>query len=1091
MNADSSNRNPECTALGDELAALVFGELDPARVAVIESHLVHCATCRDERALLQKSVELLKHEGQKSGAGATASLLALSADRRAALANEALVAAGSARPKRKPLGQLFTFGRLSAAAGLLLSLSVAGDWLWRKFDADQGRGMRGVSLRVDRDSLGDEVAMARRPVGATARDLKSLGYLGGSNGEEDGDASGTAGDAPAPDATAGYVPGLVGYDLPDATVPSTGGMHAVTSSVSGDSARWVGGDRDGSMPTAGAGIPDDPNAARVRVVVRDEDGNVIPGAEAWLFKGNTPLDSAEKLVGGGMVGIKFPALDPAGTAAPKPAGSPEAAPDSLSVLTAGQPAGPGATPMSLDGGAAGKAGGDGGGTGQPSAYASRRLGAASAKKAGAGEGRAAQKQKDGESLSAAEMKTLKEARNKMRGLAAPTAPAPEAEQLARLEEEQKQVAGAEPIELSQDDRHALEKLGYAVGNGPTMPVPSVGGCAQSQSTFFDDGTSAAEWTRVDPSQLAQWLADSNSPSEVVALLPRVRSALAFDPNTPAASDDQRSHDVVKELMTRLAPRQGETPRDMFFRYFGDHPFVATAQDRFSTFGMDVDSASYNLVRAYHTQGNLPPKAAVSTEEFVNAFKHDFAPPSAAATDAGGDIFAIHTELAPSPFGAPGSYLLQIGLKAREISKEQRRPVALTFVIDTSGSMEQDGRLELVKQSLHLLIDQLDERDTLGVIAFSTDGRRVLAPTNAGNRDKIFAALDTLRPEGSTNADAGLRLGYDMALEQLRAGGENRVILCSDGVANTGVTDPKWLAARIQECKAKNLYLNCVGVGMGNHNDALMEQLADEGDGFCSYLDRIDEARELFVDKLSGTLTTVAKNAKIQVEFDPQAVRRFRQLGYENRAIADRDFRNDRVDAGEVGAGQEVVALYEIELLPSAAGPLATARVRYEEPRAATIHEQAKPLFVSDLATTVAATTPRFRLSAAVAEFAELLRQSIHARDGSLGAIEALTEPLVAELPNDSDVPEFLALVKQAARLPDLLPRRNDVTRCLDELKRSRCLEQEFRGSDAAKEQANGDLLRQLEEQNRKLEQALRDALDNAARATPPGATPGR
>ncbi len=642
--------------------------------------------------------------------------------------------------------------------------------------------------------------------------------------------------------------------------------------------------------------------------------------------------------------------------------------------------------------------------------------------------------------------------------------------------------------LPEAELSELRMLGYLGGDGAEVVEDGVepasgialwahpGSPPDGADHYRKPGAGAA----AAPGALAAALADSNAPSEVLAFQPRLVASLGFDPNTPMDGDaGRRTDDVVREFLNRLAPRQGETPRDMFFRYFGDHPFVSTRIDCKSTFGMDVDSASYNLVRAYLTKGNLPPKAAVRTEEFVNSFRHDLAPPPFGAAE----VFAIHTELAPSPFGEQGQLLLQIGLKAREIRKESRRAVALTFVIDVSGSMEEGGRLELVKRSLRMLVDQLDERDTIGIVVFSTNGRRVLDPTSAVRRGLIYSTLDTLRPDGSTNADAGLRLGYEMALEQLRPEAENRVILCSDGVANTGVTDVNWLVARIRECKSKHIYLNCVGVGMNNHNDALLEQLADEGDGSCAYVDRDEEAKEIFVDKLSGTLTTVARNAKVQVEFDPKSVRRFRQLGYENRALAHQDFRNDRIDAGEVGAGHEVVALYEVELQADAVGPLATIRCRYEEPRSSEVIEQARVLFAAEMAASVQRASPRFRLSAAVAEFAEILRQSIHARAGSLADVQRFAEPLIAELPGDPDVPEFVALVKQAARLPDLLPRRNELVRAVDELKRLRCWQEELRGSDAARDEANAELMRQLEEQNRKLGQALRDALERAARGS--------
>jgi len=626
--------------------------------------------------------------------------------------------------------------------------------------------------------------------------------------------------------------------------------------------------------------------------------------------------------------------------------------------------------------------------------------------------------------------------------------------------------------VDDDDRAELEKLGYP---GGSPPVPPVGGMGQSNSIFFNDAGDGDIRGRTEsyfePSLVAL-AASYHTPREVAALEDQLRRA-------GAAGRTVDIDALVKSFLDRLAPRQGEAPRDMFFRWFGDNPAIPTRIDARSTFGMDVDTASYNLARGYLAKGTLPPKAAVRTEEFVNAFKQGLAAPAAAVDGvANPDVFALTTELAPSPFGE-GKHLLRVGLKAREIDRAARPPATLTFVIDVSGSMEEGGRLELVKQALRLLVAQLDERDSIAIVVFSENARIALPPTRASEKTAILAALDPLRPEQSTNAGAGLRLGYDLAMTQRDRTGDHRVILCSDGVANAGVTDPDQLTARIRQCKSERIYLTTVGVGMNNVNDALLEQLAREGDGACHYVDGLGEAKELFVDKLTGTLSTVARDAKIQVEFEPQAVRAFRQLGYENRAIAHADFRNDKVDAGEVGAGHEVVALYELDLAPEAAGPIATVRCRYEEPRSQTVREQARVCFAADASPTVAAASPRFRLDASVAEFAELLRQSVHARDGSFGAIERLSEPLVAELADDKDVPEFVALVKQAARLPDLLPRRGELSRCVDELKKVRCWQQEMAQVDPAQKQANDGLMRQLEEQNRKLEQALRDALSNA------------
>jgi Ca-activated chloride channel family protein len=636
-------------------------------------------------------------------------------------------------------------------------------------------------------------------------------------------------------------------------------------------------------------------------------------------------------------------------------------------------------------------------------------------------------------------------------------------------------------------------LSLAKSNNDTLVMKRIGDTAVWIASDTDGANEPARGAVADPRMqqlaLAAFLANVSivAPSDLVAF----EGALG---RTAASGGTVDVDAIVKSFLAKLAPQQGEAPRDMFFRWFGDHAVVPTRVDCRSTFGMDVDSASYNLARAYLAKGTLPPKAAIRTEEFVNAFKQGLAAPAAdssAAADRGADaiatgssadVFALTTELAPSPFGA-GKHLLRVGLKAREIDRAARKPAALTFVIDVSGSMNEGGRLELVKQSLRLLVAQLDERDSVGIVVFSENARIALAPTRGSDRERILAALDPLRPEQSTNAGAGLRLGYDLAIAALSPDADNRVVLCSDGVANAGITDPDQMTARIRECKGKRIGLTTVGVGMNNLNDALLEQLAREGDGNCHYVDGIQEAKELFVDKLTGTLTTVARDAKIQVEFEPGAVVAFRQLGYENRALNHQDFRNDRVDAGEVGAGHEVVALYELDLAPDAAGPLATVRCRYEDPRTASVREQARICFAAEAARSAGEMGPRFRLAAAVAEFAELLRQSVHARDGSLAGVLRLAEPLVAELPEDKDVPEFVALVQQAARLPDLLPPRTAIVRCVDELKRTRCLEQELRRLDPPQQAANDSLLRQLEQQNQDLERALRAALTQAA--TPP------
>jgi len=275
----------------------------------------------------------------------------------------------------------------------------------------------------------------------------------------------------------------------------------------------------------------------------------------------------------------------------------------------------------------------------------------------------------------------------------------------------------------------------------------------------------------------------------------------------------------------------------------------------------------------------------------------------------------------------GYHLLRVGLRARDPREEPRRPANLVFVVDVSGSMAREGRLELVKEALRLLLDELEPGDTVGIVAFTTDARVVIEPTGVARRHALEAALATLQPERSTNVEAGLRLGYRMARAHYRAGGINRLVLCSDGVANEASTRAEEILAHVRRESDGGIHLSAVGVGMGNYNDVLLERLADRGDGNYAYVDDLAEARRVFGENLAGTLRTVAEDAKVQVEFAPDAVERWRLIGYENRRVADEDFRDDAVDAGEVGAGHQVTALFEVKLTARALGVLETGRSR--------------------------------------------------------------------------------------------------------------------------------------------------------------------
>jgi len=552
---------------------------------------------------------------------------------------------------------------------------------------------------------------------------------------------------------------------------------------------------------------------------------------------------------------------------------------------------------------------------------------------------------------------------------------------------------------------------------------------------------------------------------------------------PADKPNAHYPSRVDEILARLEPRRGETPEMMFFRYWGDNPFVETASDPLSTFAVDVDTASYTLLRSYLlTRGLLPPPEAIRTEEFINYFKAGYTPPP----DKSRAAFSISTEIAPSPFARDsGHKLLRVGVKGFEVPRSERKACALVFVVDTSGSMRDGNRLELVKDSLRLLVKELDEGDTIGIVAFDSDARVVLDPRAADHRATILHAIDTLEPGGSTNADAGLCLGYQMAADHFIQGGANRVLLLSDGVANTGsTTDYARMLEHVREQRERGIYLTTVGVGMGNHNDYLLEQLADKGDGQCVYVDRLSEARRVFVDNLTGTLQAIAKDVKIQVEFDRDKVSRYRQLGYENRAVADSAFRDDTVDAGEIGSGHEVTCLYELECKPGVDGALATVRVRYRTIEDERTVELEHEVMTRSLSPEFCKASPRLQLAACVAEFAEVLRDSYWARGADLDKVADRTQGLLGEgngRISDPEAVELVTLMRQAAPLVRSRRANQDqVTVVVDSLKENYYLRsrvEQARSQKAAHSQELSEIKQQSDALRRRLEGLLAGSVD--------------
>ncbi len=455
---------------------------------------------------------------------------------------------------------------------------------------------------------------------------------------------------------------------------------------------------------------------------------------------------------------------------------------------------------------------------------------------------------------------------------------------------------------------------------------------------------------------------------------------------------------------------------MFFQNYGTNPFVDTRYDHLSTFAIDTDDASYVLAKSYLERGALPPDDAVRVEEFINHFDYDYEAPR-------NEAFRVYAEGAPSQFGDYNTQLLQIGIKGREVFDRERKPANLVFVIDVSGSMRSGNRLELVKQALTMLVRELRSDDLIGIVAYNTTARNILLPTPVRNGRTILAALNRLQAGGSTNVEAGLRLGYQMAQRQNEQGCINRVILCSDGVANVGETSPEGLLNQIRGYANRGITLTAIGVGMGNYNDVLLEKLGDKGNGSYAYMNDMDDARKVFVEKLNGTLEVIARDVKIQVDFDPSVVRSYRLLGYENRNVADNQFRNDRVDGGEIGAGYQVTALYEVVLWKrQARGPLATVHVRFKEPEGGRATEVTGAIGADIFARSFQQASVDFRLAACAAQFSEILRHSYWARGERLDDVYRVVRELAWQTESEQ-VDELHRMIGQAMRFEDQLAER--------------------------------------------------------------------
>jgi Ca-activated chloride channel homolog len=426
----------------------------------------------------------------------------------------------------------------------------------------------------------------------------------------------------------------------------------------------------------------------------------------------------------------------------------------------------------------------------------------------------------------------------------------------------------------------------------------------------------------------------------------------------------------------IAATEGSNSED--YTHYEANKMIAVSEDPLSTFAADVDTASYSIVRKKILAGENIPADAVRVEEFLNYFRYEYAPPAASDDRP----FAVHVEAAPSPF-SKGRHILRVGVKGKEVGKSARKKAHLTFLVDVSGSMQAADKLPLAKQALRILVNNLNDGDTVALVTYAGSTRVVLTPTGLDKKEEIFQAIEDLTAGGSTGMASGMELAYREAGRNMSSESESRVIVMTDGDTNVGTTSWEDILKSVEGYRKEGITLSTIGFGMGNYKDTLMEQLADKGNGNYYYIDGLSEAKKVFQEQLGGTLEVIAQDVKLQVEFNPAAVSQYRLIGYENRDVADVDFRNDKVDAGEIGAGHTVTAMYEVVLAKDGATDLATVRIRAKRPRGKEAAEWAYPMTASDMAKSFEGASADFRFATAVMGAAEIMRKSPYASDWSM------------------------------------------------------------------------------------------------------------
>lgn len=554
--------------------------------------------------------------------------------------------------------------------------------------------------------------------------------------------------------------------------------------------------------------------------------------------------------------------------------------------------------------------------------------------------------------------------------------------------------------------------------------------AQSDTYASNQTTQAGKPLMLGPFRGA---VSGRSQSAIQKEIEALRGRLASLDGEPDKKDEGRNvAGQLKRLQAELEAvlvREEGLPNTESYDAVADNPFLAVTENPLSTFSVDVDTASYSNVRRYLNTNMRPPKGAVRIEELLNYFRYDYPKPS------GADPFGCGLEVATCPW-TPDHRLVRIGIKGREFSAKQRPPANLVLLVDVSGSMDPENKLPLVKSSLRLLTDQLSPEDSVAIAVYAGSSGCVLDPTH--DKEKVRQALEVLRAGGSTNGASGINLAYDLAQRAFKRGGVNRVILCTDGDFNVGISDQSQLVSLIQDKAKTGIFLSVFGFGMGNLKDSTLEKLADKGNGTYGYIDSISEGRRVFVEQMVGTLVTIAKDVKLQIEFNPAQVASYRLIGYENRVLAKEDFNDDARDAGEIGAGHTVTALYEVvpvgkpapatsqvdELKyapksgsagvpPPSSREMLTVKVRYKQPDGDKSTKLEFPL--TDPGTSWENSSRDFRWASAVAGFGMMLRESPHRGSMSWSLIMELASGGLQES-KDTDRAEFVGLIDRARAL---------------------------------------------------------------------------